>query len=89
MYDHYDEEKVMGAQIQKVKNAINKILAECTTTLPEVQFGWSGMSIDVYLSGGNYQIRNMIESHFANSRKYKGVESQNNDTKKRISFYLV
>jgi len=47
------------------------------------------MSIDVYLSGGNYQIRNMIESHFANSRKYKGVESQNNDTKKRISFYLV
>jgi len=68
-----DEEKVMGVKIQKVKSAISKVLEECVNELPEVQLGW----------------RNVIENHFVNSRKYKGVEIQNNNTKKRISFYLA
>jgi len=89
MFRNHEEERVMGARIQKVENIINKILKECTTTLPEVQYGWSGSCIEVYLSGGNYQIRNMIENHFVNNRKYKGVEIQNNDTKKKISFILA
>jgi len=84
-----DEEKVMGVKIQKVKSAISKVLEECVNELPEVQLGWSGSTIEVYLSGGNYQTRNVIENHFVNSRKYKGVEIQNNNTKKRISFYLA
>jgi len=89
MFRNYEEENIMNARIQKVKSAISKILKDCVNELPEVQYGWSGSSIEVYLSGGNYQIRNLIESHFVNSRKYKGVEIQNNDTKKRISFVLA
>jgi len=84
-----EEEEVMGAKIQKVKSAINKILKDCVNELPEIQFGWSGSTIEVYLNGGNYQTRNVIENHFVHSRKYKGVEVQNNDTKKLISFYLA
>jgi len=87
MFNHYEEEKVMGARIQKVENTINKILEGCENC-PEIQFGWSGSSIDVYLSGGNYQIRNLLESHFVNSKKYRSVSISNNDTKKTISFYL-
>jgi len=83
-----EEEKVMTSKIQKVKHTINKILEGCENC-PEVQYGWSGMSIDVYLSGGSYQVRNMVESHFVYSRKYRGVEISNNDTKKRISFVLA
>ena len=84
-----DEEEVMGAKIQKVKYAINKVLEGCVNELPEVQFGWSGSTIEVYLFGGNYQTRNVIESHFVNSRKYRGVEVSNKDTEKRISFVLA
>jgi len=89
MFNHYEEEKVMGSQIQKVKYAINKILEGCVNEPPEVQYGWSGSVIEVYLIGGNYQVRNLLESHFVNSKKYRGVEVQNNDIKKHISFYLA
>ena len=84
-----EEEEVMGAKIQKVKSAINKILKDCVNELPEIQFGWSGSTIEVYLSGGNYQTRNVIENHFVHSKKYRGVEVSNNDTQKHISFTLT
>jgi len=82
------EDEVMSARIARVKSVISKILDGCSNC-PDIQFGWSGSLIEVYLDGGNYQIRNLIESHFVNSRRYKGVTIQNNDTKKRISFVLA
>jgi len=84
-----NEDDVMFSRIAKVKAAISKVLEGCSTTLPAINFGWSGSTIDVYLDGGSYQVRNLIESYFVNSRRYKGVTIQNNDTKKRISFYLA
>ena len=74
--------------ISKVKAAINKVLDGCPNC-PNVKFGWSGSVIEVYLDGGSYQVRNLIESHFVNSRRYKSVDVQNNDTRKRISFILT
>jgi len=89
MFSRNEEEKVMGVRIQKVKSTINKILKDCVNELPEIQFGWSGSVIEVYLSGGNYQTRNVIESHFANSKKYRNVTISNNDIEKHISFTLA
>ncbi|SPF51150.1 hypothetical protein SBF1_50034 [Candidatus Desulfosporosinus infrequens] len=83
-----NEDDVMFFKIAKVKAAISRVLDGCVNELPDIQFGWSGSVIEVYLSGGNYQVRNLIESHFVNSRRYKGVTITNNDTKKRISFIL-
>ena len=83
-----NEDDVMFAKIAKVKATISKVLEGCSTTLPVINFGWSGSTIEVYLSGGSYQVRNLIESHFVNSKRYRGVTIQNNDTKKRISFIL-
>jgi len=83
------EFEVMGKQIEKVSKSVNKILSDCPEDKkPEVKYGWNGTSIDLYLDGGSYHVRNMVESHIVNSSKYRSVSISNNDTKKHLNFYL-
>jgi len=87
MNRNYEEEHVMGARIARVKSDIDRLLSGCENA-PDIQYGWSGSSIDVYLTGGNWQIRTMIERHIEHSKMYRSVSIANNDPKKKISFYL-
>jgi len=82
------EYEVMTARIARVERDLTKLLGKCCENAPDIKYGWSGSSIDVYLTGGNWQIRIMIERHIENSKMYRSVSIANNDPKKTISFYL-
>ena len=84
-----NEYETMTKQIEKVSKEVDKILNNCNEEeKPKAEYGWSGTSIDLWITGGNYQIRKLVENHMINSSKYRSVTMQNYDTKKHFNFYL-
>jgi hypothetical protein len=85
-----DEYVTMTARINKVKLDIDKILDSIAEdNRPNIDYGWSGSSIDMYVTGGTYGARKAIEGHMLNSSKYSNVTMQNREALKRFNFYLT